>query len=273
VACPGPDPPVADHLIVLPSKALALAASHQLGTDSTSTALQLVLAACKALQAAARASSNPGNLNTAGSNLVNGGKADDQDQMSQAGTYRWAAHCTSSSMRRLAEADAALLFKLLLESAALLQRCNQQAVPAVIMEQLAEAAKGCSKQQLQQLVVLRGQLLLHVLSEYLQQPPVNDAKQQLLSLRKPTAVQAQIQLEQQHQHQPGQGNAADSSGDVSGLSVTVRDSVSIEEGEELSEEDVENDERCVCCAQVCPEWHEWCMLWMRHADGPAAGNE
>eukprot|EP00775_Hariotina_reticulata_P002014 gene2014-2336_t len=90
-AFPNPDVPVpSDHLILLPSKALALATSQQLGTDSTSTALQLVLAACKALQAASssksdlgnlsNAGSSLGNLNNIGSNVADGGRAVNQGQ-------------------------------------------------------------------------------------------------------------------------------------------------------------------------------------------------
>jgi hypothetical protein len=175
----------ADHLLVLPLKDVALAAACMLGVDSSAAALKHITRACEALsdgffdlsvlQNAAAASGASGAATTSGS-----------------------IDAADSSTGLV---DSVPGFKLLLEAVALLQRNSQCTWLALPLQQLAASARGCSRDQMQQLVITRGKLLLQVLSEYLMHVPDGSKQQQ-----QPKQQQQEQGFEQQ-QEDAGTENA------------------------------------------------------------------
>jgi hypothetical protein len=150
-----PVPP--DHLQALPLKDVALAAACMLGIDSSAAALKYITRASEAL--------SDGFFDLS---VLRPGAAAAAD-----------ADATTSSNAAAADlVDSVLGFKLLLEAIALLQRCGQCAWLALPLQQLSASAQGCSRQEMQQLVMTRGKLLLQVLSEYLMYHAPEGQKQQ-----------------------------------------------------------------------------------------------
>jgi hypothetical protein len=206
------EPVPMDHLQVLPLKDVALAAACMLGLDSSAAALKHITRASEAL------SDGFFDLSVLKQQDPSSAAAADA---SASGNAAGAAAAAASSSELV---NSALGFKMLLESIALLQRCGQGTWLALPLQQLAASARGCSRQEMQQLIITRGKLLLQVLSDYLMHAPEGQKQQQ------------QQQPKQQEQQQ--QEEEAD--------------------GFEQQQEDAgsENAERCVLVAhvliQMCP---------------------
>jgi hypothetical protein len=149
----------ADHLLVLPLKDVALAAACMLGVSSSAAALKHTTRACEAL--------SDGFFDL--SVLQNAAAASDAAASSS-------TDATNTSSAELV--DSVLGFQLLLEAIALLQQSGQTTWLALPLQQLAASARGCSRDQMQQLVVTRGKLLLQVLSDYLMHASEGSKQQQ-----------------------------------------------------------------------------------------------
>jgi hypothetical protein len=184
------EPVPADHLLVLPLKDVGLAAACMLDIDSSAAALKHLTRACEALsdgffdlsvlQIAAAAA--------AGAATTSGRSSDAADP---------SAECVVDSVSG---------FKLLLEAVALLQRNGQCTWLALPLQQLAASARGCSRDEMQQLVITRGKLLLQVLSDYLMHAADGSRQQQQPKQQQHQDEQQQQGFEQQ-QEDAGTENA------------------------------------------------------------------
>jgi hypothetical protein len=183
------EPVPADHLLVLPLNDVALAAACMLDIESSAAALKHITRACEAL-------------------------SDGFFDLSVLQNAAAAAGAATTSGRTLDAADssAALVadsvsgFKLLLEAVALLQRNGQCTWLVLPLQQLAASARGCSRDEMLQLVITRGKLLLQVLSDYLMHTPDGPKQQQQPKQQQHQDEQQQQGFEQQ-QEDAGTENA------------------------------------------------------------------